>query len=104
MVRDCANGILQRNAPEGTDAPLVGSTWPYNFLKRIRQKQPELRLRKPRTLEKDRFDARDIGEITHYFDLLKHQIELHNIEPCNIFTIIWMRPASSLVRALTNLW
>jgi transposase-like protein len=87
MVRNCADRILKRNAPEGTDTPRVGSTWLYNFLQRVRQKHPELRLRKPRTLEKDLIDAQDIGEITHYFDILKRQIELHNIEPCNIYNI-----------------
>jgi len=87
MVRNCVDGILKRNAPEGTDAPRVGSTWLYNFLQRVRQKHLGLRLRKPRTLEKDRIDAQDIGEITYYFDLLKRQIELHNVEPCNIYNM-----------------
>lgn len=53
-------------------------------------------------LEKDPIDRRDIAEITHYFDPLRHQIELLALR--HAISTIWMRQASNLGRALTNLW
>lgn len=46
------------------------------------QKKPNIS-----AIAKDRIDAQDISEIIHYFDLLKRQIELYNIEPCNIYNM-----------------
>ena len=60
----------------------VGKNWVYRFMERL---PADLHITTQKPIEKARFDAAELGHITHWFDLLDQEVRNGQYSPRNIY-------------------